>query len=273
VILIRPIAFLLALLPAAASAQSGVILFDRAVRYDLDVPEGPGGMPPGGMRPREMPPEGMRPGQMRNQIPSADISQVLLLFNESASLLVPAPPAEEEQQSDPEPRERRMMLPRFRMGSPLRSAQETHLEAFVNFADDSIVETREFMGRVFLIRGARPSYAWRLSGEMSQFLGYTVQKATAVQDSSMIEAWFTPEIPVSAGPGLFGGLPGMILSISVDSGQTVYSATEVDLTTVEDGAIKAPDNGQEVSRDEYEQIVTEKLEELEMQRRGRRRRP
>jgi len=267
---IRPLALLLALFPAAASAQSGVILFDRAVQYDFQLPERPGAM-----RPRPTPPGDTRTGQMRNQIPSADISQVLLLFNESASLLVPAPAdeEEEEQQTDIASRERGMMFQRLRMGSPSRSAQETHLEAYVSFADDSIVETREFMGRVFLIRGARPSYGWRLSGEMSQFLGYTVQKATAVQDSSMIEAWFTPEIPVSAGPGLFGGLPGMILSVSVDSGQTVYSATEVNLTTVEDGAIKAPDDGQEVSRDEYEQIVTEKLEELEMQRRGRRRRP
>lgn len=251
--MIRSLACLLALLPAAASAQSGVILYDRAVRYEFEVPE--------------------RMGELRNQIPSADFGQILLFFNESASLLVPAPNEEEEQETDMASRERGMMVQRLRRGSTSRSDQETHLEAYVSFLNDSVVETREFMSRTFVIRGTRPAYQWRLSAEQTEFLGYLVQKATTVMDSSVIEAWFTPEIPVSAGPGLFGGLPGMILSVSVDSGRTVYSATEVNLTTVEDGAIKAPDDGQEVSRDEYEQIVAEKLEELATMRRGRRRRP
>ena len=253
VIIMRPLAFLLALLPAATSAQSGVILFDRAVRYDFELPE--------------------RMGEMRNQIPAANIGQILLLFNESASLSVPAPSEEEERQPDPASPRQGMMIQRLRMNSPSRSDQETHLEAYVSFEGDSVVETREFMGRTFLIRGARPAYEWRLSAEQTEFIGYLVQKATTVVDSSLVEAWFTSEIPVSAGPGLFGGLPGMILSVSVDSGHTVYSATEVNLTSVEDDAIKAPDDGQEVSRAEYEQIVAEKLEELMMQRRSRRRRP
>ena len=101
-----------------------------------------------------------------------------------------------------------------------------------------------------------------------------MQKATAEHDSTTIEAWFTPEIPVSAGPGLYGGLPGLILVVSVNDGHTVYSATEVSLTAVEDGVVKPPDDGQEVSREEYEKIVAEKLAELEATQRSRRtRRP
>lgn len=97
-----------------------------------------------------------------------------------------------------------------------------------------------------------------------------VQKATAVQDSTTIEAWFTPEISVSAGPGLFGGLPGMILVVSVDDERLVYSATEINLDGLEDGMIKAPEDGHQVSRDEYEEIVAKKLKEVEARRRGRR---
>ena len=248
----RLLFFLPVLFPVVASAQSGVILFDRAVQYDFEVPE--------------------RMREMSNQIPTANISSMLLLFNESASLLVPAPTEEEEQQAGPALRAQGM-IQRLRMGSPSRSDQETLLEAYVRFEDSSVIETREFMGRTFLIRGTRPTYEWRLSAEQTEFIGYLVQKATTVLDSSVIEAWFTPEIPVSAGPGLFGGLPGAILSVSVDSGHTVYSATEINLASVDDEAIKEPDDGQEVSRDEYEQIVAEKLEELTMRGRGRRRRP
>jgi GLPGLI family protein len=250
----RLLTFLLILYPAAAAAQSGVILFDRAVRYDFEVPE--------------------RLGETRNQIPSANVSSMLLLFDESASLLIPAPTAEEEE-NELAAMELRMRgyVTRLRMGSPSRSDQETLLKVYMNNEDGTVTETREFMGRTFRISGAQPAYEWKLTGEQTEFLGYLVQKATAVEDSSVIEAWFTPEIPVSAGPDLFGGLPGMILSVSVDDGHTVYSAAEVNLTRVEAGAIRAPEDGQEVSRDEYEAIVTEKLAELTMRSRARRRRP
>ena len=56
----------------------------------------------------------------------------------------------------------------------------------------------------------------------------------------------------------------MILAVSVDDERLVYSATQVDLDALEEGAIRAPEDGNEVSRAEYEEIVAEKLEELRM---------
>ncbi len=244
----RLLAFLFIVLPVAASAQEGAILFDRSVKFDFEVPEAW--------------------EEMKDQIPSSNFSSMLLLFNESASLMIPAPIEEE---APTRMTRAQGAAVRLKMGSPSRSDQENLLKAYVNYEDGTIAETREFMSRTFLISGTQPSYAWKLTGEQSEFLGYMVQKATAVQDSTAIEAWFTPEIPVSAGPGLFGGLPGMILVVSVDDGHTVYSATEINLDGLEDGAIKAPEDGQEVSRDEYEEIVAEKLEEIKMRRSGRRR--
>jgi GLPGLI family protein len=97
-----------------------------------------------------------------------------------------------------------------------------------------------------------------------------VQKATAVLDSTVIEAWFTSEIPVSTGPGLFGGLPGLILVVSVDDGDETFSATEISLGDLEEGVITVPEDGQKVTREEYEEIVAEKLEEIEAMRASRR---
>lgn len=237
--------FLLVLFPVAAAAQEGAILFDRAVQYDFEVPEAW--------------------AAWKDMIPSANISSMLLLFNESASLMIPAPIEEEEPPTAMSLRAQTAAA-RLKMGSPSRSDQESLLQAYVSFEDGTIAETREFMGRTFLISGTQPSYAWKLTGEQNEFLGFMVEKATAVQDSTAIEAWFAPEIPVSAGPGVFGGLPGMILIVSVDDGRTVYSATEITLDGLEDGAIGMPEDGQEVSRDEYEEIVAEKLEEVRTMR-------
>jgi len=245
----RLLTLFLVLFPVAASAQEGAILFDRAVQYDFEVPEAW--------------------AEYKDMIPSANISSMLLLFDESASLMIPAPTEEEEAALSGMESRAQGLTARLKMGSPSRSDQESLLVAYVSYEDGTIAETREFMGRTFLISGTQPFYEWRLTGEQSEFLGHVVHKATAVQDSTVIEAWFTPEIPVSTGPGLFGGLPGLILVVSVDDGHLMYSATEVNLDGLEDGAIKPPEDGREVTRDEYEEIVAEKLAELESLRRSR----
>jgi len=244
---------LFVLLPAAASAQQGVILFDRQVQYGFEVPESV----------KENP----ALKEMLDAMPAAHYSSLLVLFNESASLMTPAPEPEEAEGAV-NPRAKGLAT-RMKMGSSNRADQEVLLEAYVRYEDGMMAETRDFMTKQFLLTGTQPAYEWKLTGEQSEFLGYSVQQAMAVHDSSTIEAWFTPEIPVPAGPGPFGRLPGMILSVSVDDGQTVYSATEVKLDPVDPAVIRAPEEGEEVSSEEYEKIVAEKLEEIEMRRRSR----
>jgi GLPGLI family protein len=148
------------------------------------------------------------------------------------------------------------------MASATRDAQETLVEAHTRYDEGTIVEARLLLGRSFIIADERPTYAWKLTAEQAEFLGYAVQKATAVQDSSVIEAWFTPQIPVQGGPGTFGGLPGMILVVSINDGQVQYTATGVSMSPIAEGVIVRPTEGDEVTREEYEKIVTEKLEEL-----------
>ena len=244
----------LVLFPATLSAQEGRIAFSRAVQYDFEVPEAW--------------------AAMKDQIPSQRVSEMVLLFNASESVMMPA--TEPEQEAPARMTRGEGAAIRLKMGSSSRSDQETLLQSYVSFEDGAMVEAREFMDRTFLIPGTRPTYSWSLGSEQREFLGYVVQKATAELDGSTIEAWFTMEIPVQAGPGPFGGLPGVILLVSVDDGHTVYAATEVDLNGLGGEMIIAPDEGDEVSREEYEQIVDEKLEEIEMLRgtgNDRRRRP
>jgi GLPGLI family protein len=202
--------------------------------------------------------------ELRDRIPPQSFTSLVLLFNGSESLMqAVAPDAEARAEADTNARMAGYVT-RLKMSSTARGDHETLLDAYVNYQDGTIAEAREFMGRDFLINGEQPTYAWRLTGEQSEFLGYAVQGATAEHEGANVKAWFTPQIPVSAGPGGFSGLPGMILVVSIDDEQTVYSATEVSLEAPADGAIRAPEDGSEVSRAEYEEIVAEKLEELRM---------
>jgi GLPGLI family protein len=227
-------------LPLSAVAQEGSVLYERTVKMEFELPP-------------EM-------EHMRDQIPTENTTSMILYFNELESLMKTAPKEEKEQVVVSGGEGGRI----FRMGGPV---EET--ETYQNYDDGTVSEKRDFMGRTFLIAGDQPTYAWKLTGELSEYLGYQVQKATAVQDSTLIEAWFSPEIPVSAGPELFGGLPGMILVLSVNDGQTVFSAKEISLDPVEDGLIYAPKKGKKVSRAEFDFIVEEKMKEMQTMRGGR----
>ena len=201
----------------------------------------------------ELPPE---LAHMADQLPSEQSASKTLVFDEAAALTSNAPRvAVDEPAPLPDPDEPRMV---FRIGGHA-SDDQTH----VDFETGVVTETRDFLGRMFRITGERPALAWRLTGERGQFLGYPCQRAVADRDSTTVEAWFTPAVPVPAGPGPYGGLPGLVLVLA--DGRRTYEATEVRLEPL--GApIEAPAGGREVTREAFDRIVKEKMEELEASR-------
>lgn len=84
------------------------------------------------------------------------------------------------------------------------------------------------------------------------------------------EAWFTTSIPVSGGPMGFGQLPGIILELNLGEGTMIISATEVNLRDVSADELEAPTKGKKVSREEFDQMAREKMEEMRMEMGGRR---
>ena len=249
---------LLLVLPGMLSAQEGSIAYTHSVRLDLEIPPE--------LRARMEARGGNRPGRPGGSLPTERVSEVILLFNHSESLMKPVPPAQREggpPSGSPGMGDRRAgMAARMRMNSASRQDRETIVESYARYDEETIVESREFLGRRFLIEDERPKFQWKLTGEQAEFLGYVVQKATAQRDTSTVEAWFTPQIPIPGGPASYGGLPGMILVVSVDDGRIQYNATAVSLTAVAEGVIVRPTEGEVVTRARYEEIVAEKLEEL-----------
>ena len=247
---------LLLLLPVALSAQEGSIAFTHSVKVEIS-PE---------LRAR-LEARGGNRGGGRGGIPTERVSQVVLLFNAVESLMKPVPRVAPEGGRgrggfDQRGGDTQRLARRLRGASASRSAQETLVEAHTRYDEGTIVEARQLLGRSFIIADKRPTYAWKFNSEQAEYLGHVVLKATAVQDSSVIEAWFTPQIPVQGGPATFGGLPGMILVVSIDDGQEQYNATGISMSPVAEGVIVRPSEGDEVTREEYEKIVEEKLEEL-----------
>ena len=223
-----------------AHAQEGTVTYEETVKLEFKLPP-------------EM-------EHMRAHIPSAQITTKMLFFNESASLMKDVPQEDEEGDK---------VMMHGQGGLHFRTIEEPpENETYVNFDEGQLIQKEDFLGRTFLITGETSTLAWRLTDERSEFLGYMAQKATAVRDSTTIEAWFTPEIPIPAGPARYGGLPGLILVLNLNDGQTTYVAQELSLTPLDEAVLVPPKKGKKVTREEFETIVEEKMKEMKADGRG-----
>jgi len=160
--------------------------------------------------------------------------------------------------------------------------------SFMNFATGQVTEQREFAGKEYIIADSIRKMSWKLTGETISILNYPCQKAVAqrigkrtmmsmdngqmkreeVADTSNITAWFTPSIPVPAGPEYQGQLPGLILGIDINNGRTIYKAIEVsDKTDL--AAIKEPTKGKKLSADAFAKERDKMMEEMQRNNGGR----
>ena len=84
-------------------------------------------------------------------------------------------------------------------------------------------------------------------------------------------AWYSPQIPLSQGPLEYWGLPGLILEVNV--GNTAILCSKIIMNPGERSKIKAPEKGKIVTKTEYQEIISGKMQEMRNNRgrqRGRR---
>ncbi|MCI2228913.1 GLPGLI family protein [Polaribacter sp. MSW13] len=165
---------------------------------------------------------------------------------------------------------------------------------YKNTKDKVAIEATEFFGKKFLISDEMEQPQWELGAETKKIGNYTCYKATLLKDVNpldfsnfrrprnddskdsgkkeevkkvLVTAWYTPQIPVSNGPGEYWGLPGLILEIN--EGTTTILCTEIVMNPSEKAAIEAPKKGKKITRKKYNETVTKKTEELRQNFQGR----
>ena len=152
---------------------------------------------------------------------------------------------------------------------------------FCDFEKARKVETREFFDKKFLISDSIRRGNWKLSDETKTILNHLCRKATSqrigkrmmmtmdngkmerkeMDDTSTIVAWFTPDIPVSAGPEVQGQLPGLILGLETNNGKSVYMALEIS-AKADIAAIKEPTKGKKVTPEEFTKERNKMMDEM-----------
>lgn len=136
-------------------------------------------------------------------------------------------------------------------------------KVFRNLKTNQMIDQSDFMGKTFLIEDKAESLPWKITNETKEIAGYKCQQAIMINEEDTVTAWFTKQIPVPAGPMIYGQLPGMILSISQQGGNFQLNATEVKMEPIDVDKFEMPTKGKKVNREEYEKLVKEKMSEME----------
>ncbi|MGB5264810.1 MAG: GLPGLI family protein [Lutimonas sp.] len=175
-------------------------------------------------------------------------------------------------------------------------------EQYKNIKTKSLFQEQEFYGKQFLIKDKLLAINWKMGTETKQIGQYMCFKATASIPSAdlawydfswdslrnneqksdsinepeskpeikmtEVTAWYTPQIPLSQGPLEYWGLPGLILEVNV--GKTTMLCSKIILNPEQKTKIEAPEKGKIVSKTEYQEIISGKMQEMR-DNRGRQR--
>jgi GLPGLI family protein len=208
------------------------------------------------------------------QLPKSRTDQYELLFGNNQSLWQYLPDATNE--GDPGTFASGGMVIRFAGGGG------TNDISYYNFEKGTSVSQREIADKNYVVTDSIRKLDWKLSDETKTILTYTAHKATAqrigtrtqmtmengemkrqqVADTASIVAWFTTDVPVSGGPSNYQGqLPGLILELDENNGQTVYKAVELS-PKVSLNKIKEPKDGKKMTAAEFDKERDKIMEEM-----------
>lgn len=72
-------------------------------------------------------------------------------------------------------------------------------------------------------------FDWEMTGKSDTLMGMVVFQATTQYGGRLYKAWYTPEIPISDGPYVFSGLPGLIVQVTDERYWYVFKLKSIDL--------------------------------------------
>jgi len=159
---------------------------------------------------------------------------------------------------------------------------------FTDLDSKKKVEKRELFDKTFIIDDSIKALSWKITGETKNILNHNCMKAIAttlrtstrmnvdngkverkeVTDTLNIIAWFTNEIPVSAGPGEYQGqLPGLILELDVNNGRQYYIATSI-TEKADLSVVKEPSGKKHYTPAEFKKESDKMMKEMQDNMRG-----
>lgn len=158
---------------------------------------------------------------------------------------------------------------------------------YKNIGENTFLREDQIQGKDFLVSDKLPTYDWHIDGESKMIGQYQAIKATYTikaekkepkegeeaslldmipDEDKVVTAWFTPQIPVSNGPGAYHGLPGLILELN--DGNTTLLCNKIELNPKKFELIK-PKKGKKINSKDFDELQEKKQKEIMERFKGR----
>ncbi|PQJ13876.1 hypothetical protein BST94_13925 [Nonlabens xylanidelens] len=157
---------------------------------------------------------------------------------------------------------------------------DTYGTTYKDLTAQTFLREDNIQGKEFLVTDKIEKLDWKVTGETKMIGKYTAMKATytfpkeekeeseeestsllnMVDDKEhVVTAWFTMDIPISNGPGIYQGLPGLILELN--EGEITILCNKIEMNP-EDFEIKKPRKGKEISTEKFNKLRDKKAKEM-----------
>ncbi|AJH14161.1 GLPGLI family protein [Myroides odoratimimus] len=97
-----------------------------------------------------------------------------------------------------------------------------------DFSTSKVVVNDLIGGKRFEYEESIPKIEWKIGKEQKEILGYQCTKATAKFRGRDYVVWYTDDLPISDGPFLFTGLPGLILEVRDTKNAYAFIANRIE---------------------------------------------
>ena len=123
---------------------------------------------------------------------------------------------------------------------------------YKNQIDNEFITEESIFDRKFLVMDTMKVFGWNLLNEDAEINGYKCKKA--VTGDTIV--WYSPDVPVNNGPGIFWGLPGLIIKIQYLN--TTITATKINWLEDVNLIIEKPEKGKKITRGKFDKLYEKK---------------
>ncbi|WP_369049079.1 GLPGLI family protein [Tenacibaculum sp. UWU-22] len=215
---------------------------------------------------------------IQERINSMSTNNFVLSFNKNSSLYAEEEKLEQDQGNG-------IMAQRMGMVKMILN-QGSGGKLYKNNIDNTYKNQLDLYGKLFLIQDSLKTIDWKITDDIKTIGKHTCFKATAIiknrglptnfrpgeqqtddsredrkiaDEMIIVTAWFTLDIPVSQGPAMYYGLPGLILE--VNAGNTTILCSKIELNK-EGETVNPPKKGKKINQEKYDELVKKKAKEI-----------
>lgn len=139
------------------------------------------------------------------------------------------------------------------------SWSEADYKIYRNFEKETRTDIVGMLGKTYVIEDSLKAPSWKVMNKIKEVAGRMCMMAVTedtIKDQK-ITAWFANDLPVSGGPEMYTGLPGMILELDINDGDIVISAIDIKMKPVAAEDINLPKKvkGRKINNKQYQEMV------------------